>query len=195
MSKQEANAKIPELGELISLYYSSMLTVARQMVGDSIADEVVQEAWISIQKSLSGFEGRSSIKTWIIRITVNEAKNRLRKESRYVSLDPTNDGYESPLNGRFSAKGCWARAANQWHDETPEALLTNEEMSHCLDTKMQLMPNMQKTVFTLKDIEGLSFNDICNILELSASNVRVLLHRARINLFTTIEHFQETGEC
>jgi RNA polymerase sigma-70 factor (ECF subfamily) len=194
MSNLKNNANDLELDELIKRHYSSMLIVARQIVGNSIADEVVQEAWVSIQRALPKFEGRSSVKTWIMTITVNEAKTRLRKESRYISLDPDSE-WESPLNKRFDRDGVWSPSINQWHDDNPESLLTNKEMSKCLDSKMGLMPDIQKTVFTLKDLEGFSFKEICNILEISASNARVLLHRARLNLFTTIDHFQETGEC
>lgn len=191
--KIEPNSK--DFDELIRTHYSSMLVVAGQIVGHAIADEVVQEAWVSIHKALPSFEGRSSIKTWIMRITINEAKTRLRKESRYISLEAFGEEGSGLRSDRFNAQGGWLHPTNQWHDESPDALLTNEEMGDCIESNMQSMPEMQQSVFTLKDIEGLSFDDICNILDVSASNARVLLHRARLKLFSTVEHFQETGEC
>ena len=180
---------------LVRTYYGSMLGLARSIVGDAIADEVVQEAWVSIYRALPKFEGRSSLKTWMLRITANEAKTRLRKESRTVSLEQFDDGGESILAGRFNSQGAWQRPPGSWHEEDPEALLINTEMGECIEHTLHLLPEMQQAVFSLKDLDGNSFDSICNILEITSSNARVLLHRARVSLFGKIEHFQETGEC
>ncbi|MEH6626201.1 MAG: sigma-70 family RNA polymerase sigma factor [Motiliproteus sp.] len=180
---------------LVKAYYGAMLALARSIVGDAICDEVVQEAWVSIYRALPKFEGRSSLKTWILRITANEAKTRLRKESRSISLDQFEDRGESLLAGRFKDDGHWHAGPSSWHEDGPESLLINGEMRDCIEHTLHHLPAMQQAVFELKDLSGNSFDEICNILDISSSNARVLLHRARISLFGKIEHFQETGQC
>nr|WP_242521775.1 RNA polymerase sigma factor [Motiliproteus sp. SC1-56] len=180
---------------LVAAYYAPMRSLASTIVGESIADEVVQEAWISVYRALSGFEGRSSLKTWILRITANEAKTRLRREKRYTSLEQLQGDSGTLLADRFADDGHWQRPPVQWHADAPDALLTNAEMGRCIEQTLHQLPPLQQAVFTLKDLEGSGFDEICNILEISASNARVLLHRARVRLFGKIEHFQETGEC
>ncbi|MFT5719872.1 MAG: RNA polymerase sigma-70 factor (ECF subfamily) [Motiliproteus sp.] len=172
-----------------------MLGLARSIVGMAVADEVVQEAWLSVYKALPKFEGRSSLKTWILRITANEAKSRLRRESRYVSLEAISGGETELLPGRFHDDGHWSVPPSSWHDEGPDALLTNAEMGECIESTLSGLPESQQAVFKLKELEDYSFADLCNILDISASNARVLLHRARISLYAKIEHFQESGEC
>ncbi|MCW8885492.1 MAG: RNA polymerase sigma factor [Motiliproteus sp.] len=181
--------------KLVEAYYGIMLALARSIVGEAIADEVVQEAWVSIYRALPKFEGRSSLKTWILRITANEAKTRLRKESRTISLDQFEEGGDNPLFGRFHDDGHWQKPPNSWQEDGPESLLINHEMGDCIEFTLNHLPAMQQAVFELKDLGGSSFDEICNILDISSSNARVLLHRARVSLFGKIEHFQETGEC
>ena len=180
---------------LVLLYSGTMLGLARSMVGDAIADEVVQEAWLSVYRALPNFEGRSSLKTWILRITANEARTRLRKESRTLALDALSPGGEGILTERFGDDGHWRIPPSGWHDDSPDALLTSGEMGDCIEATMARLPDQQQAVFVLKDLEHHSFDEICNILEISASNARVLLHRARLSLFGKIEHFQDSGEC
>lgn len=180
---------------IVTAYYGPMLGLARSIVGMAIADDVVQDAWLSVYKALPRFEGRSSLKTWILRITANEAKSRLRRESRHVSLEAINGGETDFFSGRFQDNGHWSLPPSSWHDEGPDALLTNSEMGACIESTLSRLPELQQAVFKLKELEGYSFEDLCNILDISASNARVLLHRARIGLYAKIEHFQESGEC
>lgn len=186
---------LPSFNRIVEAYSGSMLGLARSIVGESIADEVVQEAWISAYKALSRFEGRSSLKTWVLRITANEAKSRLRRESRLVSLEAISGGETELLPNRFQSTGHWSAPPSSWHDESPDALLTNTEMGECIEFTLSELPELQTAVFNLKELQNHSFDEVCNILEISASNARVLLHRARISLYRKIEHFQESGEC
>ena len=183
------------LNRIVEAYYGPMLGLARSIVGMAIADEVVQEAWLSVYKALPKFEARSSLKTWILRITANEAKSRLRRESRHLSLEMLSGGETDILPGRFQDNGHWSIPPGSWHDESPDALLTNTEMGDCIEQSLNRLPELQQAVFRLKVLEDYSFEELCNILEISASNARVLLHRARLNLYGKIEHFQESGEC
>ena len=179
---------------LVKTMYNQLLTVARAIAGSSIADEIVQESWISVLKALPKFEGRSSLKTWIIRIVANEAKKRRKKESRLVSLESLTAGNELFLN-RFDSKGKWLEPPLSWELATPEEILDESQLKKCIDATIKILPEQQKAVFLLRDMENYTFDQVCNILDISDSNVRVLLFRARSRLFQTIDHFQETGEC
>jgi RNA polymerase sigma-70 factor (ECF subfamily) len=168
-----------------------MTDVARASVGDSIAEEVVQESWISIMRALPGFEGRSSLKTWIMRIVSNTAKTRLRKESRSIAAgDLLSDDNPILLAERFNAKGQWSNPPRSWSIDTPEALLASEQLRHTINQAIDSLPQMQKAVFMLHDRQGVDMNEICKILDVSESNSRVLLHRARTSLHTAIDEAQ-----
>jgi len=183
--------------QLISQHQTLMLNIARAIIGDAFAEDVVQEAWVSVHKHIANFEGRSSLKTWILTIVSNEAKARLRKESRQVSLEQL-DG-ETPgsyLDGSyFKADGHWQNPVPHWNNESPESLLEEKQLQKCIAKTLSLLPPAQKAAFILRDIEQASFDEICNILQVSASNVRVLLHRARLTLMQVIDRYQETGSC
>tara|TARA_R110002072_G_scaffold252400_1_gene411200 strand:+ start:235 stop:888 length:654 start_codon:yes stop_codon:yes gene_type:complete len=182
----------------VKTHHGSMLYLARRIVGDKIADEVVQEAWLSVMKALPRFEGRSKLKSWILTIVSNEAKNRLRKEKRYVSLDAMTDDMgedTSSINERFGKNEHWTEPPGDWRADSPDALLSGTELSSCLDQAIRELPALQEATLCLKEKQGYSLNEICNILDISDSNVRVLLHRARNKIFTIIDHFQLTGEC
>ena len=181
--------------ELVSTYQSVMKAVAYAIVGNRHADEAVQDAWLSVVRNLSGFEGRSSLKTWLLTITANSAKNRYKQNRREVLLDdlPSPHGTIDPE--RFSRDGHWLLAPFAWHQDTPEALLTEDELRECLEQTLLSLPQLQSSVLVLRERQGLELEEICNLLELSLSNVRVLVHRARLKVFATVEHFEETGEC
>lgn len=181
--------------QLVSKYYNDMMVVARAIIGDSLADEVVQEAWLSIYKSMDKFENRSSFKTWAITITANEAKGRLRKEARTISLDSISENADPSMLERFDDAGHWSKPPTSWHEDSPDSLLTNQELMDCIQKTMGNLNEQQRAALSLKDLEGFSLDDICNILGVSTSNVRVLIHRARQRLFQHIDHFQETGQC
>lgn len=181
---------------LVARYHRPLLAVARSIIGDSLAEEVVQEAWVSIFRSLPGFEGRSSLKTWLYTIVGNEARTRLRKEKRIVALEDLGEAEPAYLDGsHFNRVGHWRTPPPDWHNESPEQLLEEQQLQKCIDATLALLSPTQKAVFTLREIEQQSLGDICNILELNDSNVRVLLHRARVKLMHVIDRYQVTGEC
>jgi RNA polymerase sigma-70 factor, ECF subfamily len=183
--------------EIITRFQHIMLSIARAICGDTFADDIVQDAWVSIHKNISNFEQRSSLKTWIITIVSNEAKARLRRESRKVSLEEL-DG-ETPgsyLDGtNFKPDGHWQSATPTWSCESPEELLEETQLQSCINKTLNLLPPAQKVAFMLRDIEQQSFEEICNVLQVSAANVRVLVHRARLTLMQVIDRYQETGTC
>lgn len=180
--------------QVIRQHQSSMRALAVTIVGDMIADEVVQEAWTSMHRALSSFEMRSCLKTWLLRIVANEAKTRLRKEKRMVSLESLEQK-RGNMDDRFASDGRWSLPPYQWELATPEAILSEEQLRECITTTINILPPLQSAVLRLKELENYTPSEICNILEISASNSRVSLHRARKCLYETIEHYQSTGEC
>jgi RNA polymerase sigma-70 factor (ECF subfamily) len=183
--------------ELIIRYQSLMRAIAFALCGDTFADDAVQDAWVAIHKNIAKFEGRSSLKTWIMTIVSNEARARLRREGRKVSLDELDgDKPGSYLDGaNFAPDGHWQSPITHWHCESPERLLEETQLKKCINKTLSLLPPTQKAAFMLRDLEQQSFEEICILLQLSAANVRVLVHRARLALMTVIDRYQETGTC
>ncbi|SDH37207.1 RNA polymerase sigma factor [Pseudomonas panipatensis] len=181
--------------ELVGAYQGAMRAVAWAIVGASLADEVVQDAWLAVVRHLDGFQERASLKTWLLTITANTAKSRLRQIRQEVSLEDLPAPHGSIDDARFAADGHWSPAPFAWHEDSPEALLAEEELRECLEKTLLSLSEMQRSVVLLRERQGLALEDICNLLGLSLSNVRVLLHRGRLKLFATLEHFEETGQC
>jgi RNA polymerase sigma-70 factor (ECF subfamily) len=173
---------------LVSIHHAAMTRLARAIIGDAFAEEVVQEAWIKAIAALPSFEGRSSLRLWLLRILRNEAVSRLRKERR---APDTERLAEDEGDDRYGPDGSWRTPPTAWSLDTPEALLAAQELRAVIEETLENMPVMQRAVLALRDVEGLPFEDICNILELSASNARVLLHRARQRLWAAIDDYEK----
>jgi len=180
---------------LVDRYTPYMRIVACAIVGESQAVDVVQEAWVSIYRALPTFKQRCSLKTWIATITANTAKGYLRKQSRSPLLESLTDKTMGVIQERFDQQGNWSQPLAQWHDETPEALLANDELMACIKKIMTQLSEQQRAALSLKLFDGLPLDEICNILDVSSSNVRVLIHRARHKLLEHVAHFQTTGKC
>lgn len=189
---------------LISQYHSLLVTVARAIIGEAFADDVVQDSWLAIYQHIANFEGRASLKTWMIKIVSNQAKTRLRREARQVSLEQLDgdnpgsfleQGNPYLSDHRFKPNGHWQGNIPHWHQEAPEALLEERQLKTCIQKTLAQLPPKQKAAFILRDIEQLGFDEICQHLDISAANVRVLVHRARLALMHVIDRYQETGEC
>jgi RNA polymerase sigma-70 factor (ECF subfamily) len=182
--------------ELVSTYHSAMRAVAYAIVGTRSVDDVVQDAWLSVVRNLKDFQGRSSLKTWLLTITANFAKSRYKQNRREVLLDDLSSSHGTIGDDRFSSDSAhWLTAPHAWHHDTPEALLTESELGQCLEQTLQKLPELQSKVLLLRERQGLELEEIGNLLEISLSNVRVLLHRARLRVFAAVEHFEKTGEC
>lgn len=177
---------------VVENYYQSMMYVARGIVGPAIADEVVQESWVSVIRGLAKFEGRSSFKTWVIRIVSNTAKTRLRKESRSIAMGDALDMETSWLpDERFIEDGHWNTAPLNWNVETPDELLASEDLREAIYKTIDSLPALQQSLISMRDMDGMEMNEICKILDISESNSRVLLHRARTKIWQAIEKLQE----
>jgi RNA polymerase sigma-70 factor, ECF subfamily len=158
---------------LIDRHHGAMLRLARTFVPtDAVAEEVVQETWLAVLGQLDRFEGRSTLKTWLFRILVNRAKTRGVRERRTVPFSalsgPDDDG--RMVDERTPA-------ARPWCD--PERRLDSLERRAALRAALAALPARQRVVVTLRDVEGLDAEEVCDLLEISQGNQRLLLHRAR----------------
>jgi RNA polymerase sigma-70 factor, ECF subfamily len=184
---------------LVDGYHGTMIGVAMTYVKTrSVAEEVVQEAWIGVLKGLHRFEGRSSLKTWILRIVVNIAMTRGAREARSVPFSTlAPEGEEAAVAPeRFrdsddAFPGHWRAYPGDWSALPQERLLGRETLdliTHAIDQ----LPPAQRTVITLRDIQGCTAEEVCEALEVSDANQRVLLHRARSRVRAALEdHFDD----
>ena len=181
--------------QLIADHHPKMLIVARSIVGDTFAEDVVQEAWTSIYRAVGRFEGRSSLATWMFQIVSNEAKSRLRREKRQVSFGDIDEAGATLDPSAFDEKGHWTSPPKRWDINSPELMLQEDQLRHCIEHTLTTLPEKQKAVFLLRDLEQVALTEIAALLSLAEGNVRVLLHRARLRLMDVVNHYQETGEC
>ncbi len=172
----------------------TMLAAARFYVGVDKAEDVVQESWIKAIRAIQTFEGRASLKTWLSRIVVNQAKNVLRQSGREVPLE-SPEALDPALASRFGPNRRWIQPPTLTSHETAEQWLERGALGDCLDKHLAALPEQQRSALMLFEVHQHKSDDVCNILEVSASNLRVLIHRARQRMFLMVEHFQETGEC
>lgn len=183
--------------ELVKDHHRALVALATPIVGVSEAEEVVQNAWVKAYKTIAGFEGRSRVRTWLGRIVINEAKLQLRsrkRESLFGDMAGESESSDAFMD-RFAGNGSWQKPPVNWHVDSPDSLLMSEELAECLERLLDAMSTNQRALLEMRDGTGLPFEEICNELSISASNARVLLHRARGRLFNLVDHYQETGEC
>jgi RNA polymerase sigma-70 factor (ECF subfamily) len=184
--------------ELVERYHASLIRVALLYVRTrAVAEEVVQDTWIGVLRSLPRFEGRSSLRTWIFRILANQARTRARREARSVPFSSlAGDDDDSPTvdPDRFLAAdhpafpGHWASPPQSWAARPEEELLARETRELVL-AAIEALPPSQRAVISLRDVEGWSSDEVCDLLEISEGNQRVLLHRARAKVREALEEY------
>jgi RNA polymerase sigma-70 factor (ECF subfamily) len=161
---------------LVTRYHMRLLRFAESLVPSrAVAEEVVQDTWLGVVRGVHRFEGRSSVKTWLFRILINRARSAGGHEPRTVPLD--NDA----LEGRFGASGAWSEPPAPWADAVDDRIVAGKlagRVRECLPR----LPEAQRQVLVLRDLEGVDGADVCNLLSVSPANQRVLLHRARTRL-------------
>lgn len=159
---------------LVSRYHTRMVRFAESLVPSrAVAEEVVQDTWLGVVRGIDRFEGRSSVKTWLYRILINRARTAGGRERRSTPL-----GDDDVLAGRFEASGHWAEPPEPWTDAI-DARLVADDLALRVKACLPQLPDAQRQVLTLRDIEGIDAADVCELLGVSAGNQRVLLHRAR----------------
>lgn len=188
--------------ELVKRYQGPMLRVALVYARSrAIAEEIVQDAWLGVLKGIDTFEGRSSLKTWLFRILVNRARTRAQREGRMVPFPSHEDesrGQASVPEDRFLGPDHpewphhWAVPPKAWA-LSPEARLLSRETLACVTDAIAALPPSQQAVITLRDVKGWTSDEVCNVLEITETNQRVLLHRARSRVRGALERHFESG--
>jgi RNA polymerase sigma-70 factor, ECF subfamily len=179
---------------LVSRHHAAMLRVARNYVAcPAVAEEVVQETWLGVVNGIHGFRGGSSLKTWIFRILINRAMSRGKREKRIVPFSSLAPAGEAQAEGftpdRFLTDGHWATPPRPF--ETPADRMALLEFRARLREALVHLPERQQVVVTLRDVEGLSSDEVCDLLHISAENQRVLLHRGRTRLRQALESYED----
>jgi RNA polymerase sigma-70 factor (ECF subfamily) len=166
-------------GGLVDDLHGGLVRLAELFVGrGAAAEEVVQDTWVGVLDGLDGFEGRSSLRTWIGSILVNRAKTRRARDRRDQLLFVADE--DLPEDGRFNPTGFWADAPPAV--VVPDDALARKRARELLLEEIEQLPEAQRTVVTLRDVAEWSSEEVCNVLGLSETNQRVLLHRARTKL-------------
>jgi len=182
---------------LVERHNVAMVRLAGAYVPPGAAEEVTQEAWIGVLKGLHKFEGRSSLKAWIFRILINCAQQRGSREARAVPFSALEDESQEAAVGkeRFLDAdhprwpGHWVSYPETWSDER----MISEETLAMVAKAMEGLPHAQREVMRLRDVEGWTSAEVCEALEISEANQRVLLHRARSKVRQTIEPYMSGG--
>jgi RNA polymerase sigma-70 factor, ECF subfamily len=186
--------------EIVQRHHGALVRMAQSFVNNrAVAEEVAQETWVAVLQGIDRFEGRSSLKTWIFQILINRSKTRgvrearcinfsgmsdVNSECRYSSVDPSrllsSDDSQNP--------GGWASQPQQW-DMTPEQQLLSQECQSFIEEAIASLPELQKEVITLRDVQGWDNEEICGLLGITEANCRVVLHRARSRMRQALESY------
>jgi RNA polymerase sigma-70 factor (ECF subfamily) len=169
---------------LVERYHSSMLRLALSYVPSrAVAEEVVQDTWLAVLRGLGRFEERSSLRTWVFTILVNRARTTGAREARSV---PVADAGPVVDASRFGPSGGWSVPPEHWAEEA-ESRVDAVKLSGLLRGGLDGLPGRQREVVVLRDVEGLSSAEVCQVLAISEANQRVLLHRGRSKLRQVLE--------
>jgi RNA polymerase sigma-70 factor, ECF subfamily len=188
--------------ELFARSYPMMKRVARTYVAsEAVAEEIVQETWMAVVTGIDRFQGRSALGTWIFSILTNQAKSHSSRERRAVPFSclAAGDAEEPTVNpDRFQKDddawpGHWATPPRPW--QKPERRLLSLEARDRLKAALAELPDRQRVIVGLRDVEGHSAEEVCELLDLSQENQRVLLHRGRSRLREILEEYLDTADA
>ncbi len=168
---------------LVARYQEPMLRLARSMVpSQSVAEEAVQDTWIGVIRGIDRFEGRSALKTWLFRILINRTRSAGTREPSNLPIESL--GAVDP--DRFDATGQWADPIDRWVEQAEDRIDAARWLP-VLRTALDTLPPNQRQVIILRDVEGLSSEEACDLLGTTVGNQRVLLHRGRSRLRGILE--------
>lgn len=176
---------------LVDRHHGALVRVAMNYVADfSVAEEVVQEAWLAVVEGIGEFEGRASFKSWLFSIVIHKAKDRGVREKRYVSMTQSEaeDAEEPAIDpSRFRASGEWGLPPQQWDELTPERLVSSSQQLTVLQRAIADLPATLREALVMRDLEEMDCKDICALLKITESNLYVRLHRARERVRAVLE--------
>lgn len=161
---------------LVDTYHARLVRLAQSIVvSRALAEEVAQDTWLAVLRGIDRFEGRSSLRTWLFHICLNRARSTAGKEGRTSPVDPRGPAADA---GWFNTDGSWTSTVVPWPDVVEDRLMAASLADHAKQVIEQL-PGPQQQVVILRDVEGLSSSEVCNLLSITEANQRVLLHRGR----------------
>lgn len=170
--------------ELVERLHPAMVRLALTRVRSrAVAEEVAQDAWLGLLRGIDTFEERSSLRSWLFRIVVNRAISTGVRERTHL---PVHDDELEHRDGRFSQDGWWVTPPTHWADEALDRITAPALVARVHEVIAEL-PRGQRTVVTLRDVDGLSSTEVCEILDITEGNQRVLLHRARTRIRAALE--------
>jgi RNA polymerase sigma-70 factor (ECF subfamily) len=184
---------------LLNRYHTALIQLAKLYVANpSDAEEIVQETWIGVMQGIHRFEGRASLKTWIFRILINQAKKRAIRAQRQIPFSALWQADEQPGEAAVEAdwfhpanhpeSGHWVSFPQRW-DGIPESYCLSQETQSYLRAAITDLPASQREVIILRDVNGFSTDEVCELLGISEGNQRVLLHRARAKVRRALETY------
>ena len=169
---------------LVERYNGSMLGLALSFVPSrAVAEEVVQDTWLAVLRGLAAFEGRSSLRTWMFSILVNRARTTGTREQRSIPVADTGPVVDA---SRFGPDGRWSAPPEHWIEEAEDRIEAGK-LADLLRAGLGGLPGRQREVVLLRDVEGMSSAEVCQVLAISEANQRVLLHRGRGKLRQFLE--------
>lgn len=179
---------------LVDRLHGPMIRIAQSMVPSrAVAEEVVQETWQAVIKGLASFEGRSALRTWIFRILVKRARTRGVREHRSVPVAGFAEKGEAGAGPLRSIDGGRTRPAIPANELTPERALLDGELRSRLEAAISALPDNLREVLTMRDVAGCSSAEVCNVLDVTETNQRVMLHRARVKVRAALVEYLEGG--
>jgi RNA polymerase sigma-70 factor (ECF subfamily) len=169
---------------LVERHHESMVRVASSFVASrAVAEEVVQETWLAVLRGIDGFAGRSSFRTWLIAILVNRARSTGVREHRSVAVGDAGPAVD---RSRFDVSGAWMSPPVHWIEDSEDRMVA-DAMASRIHSALGDLSARQREVVLLRDVEGLSTREVCEVLDISEGNQRVLLHRGRSHLRQVLE--------
>ncbi len=179
--------------ELVRRYHSTLVRVARYYVGTEVlAEDVAQDTWVAVVRGLERFERRSSFKTWLLRICANRARTTAVREHRTIPADPS-PAVATVASRRFDEGGMWVDPPVPF-TESVEFRSDSGALVTAVRAAISSLGEPQRSVVTLRDVEGLSSDDVASLLGLSVGNVRVILHRGRARVRDIVESSTKGNE-
>jgi RNA polymerase sigma-70 factor (ECF subfamily) len=177
--------------ELVRRHHGPLIRLAATFVrSPATAEEVVQETWLAVLQGLDGFEARSSLKTWRFSILANRARTRAVRDGRTVlfsEIGEEESGEPAVDPSRFGPSGSWNEPPQPWDLTSPEARAASAQLAEHVRKAIDDLPPTQRAVVLLRDVEGCTAEEACNVLAVSETNVRVLLHRGRSRVRKALE--------
>jgi RNA polymerase sigma-70 factor (ECF subfamily) len=187
--------------ELVREYGGRLSRLARTFShNDAVIEEAVQETWLAVIRGIAGFEGRAPLRSWMFGILVNQARRLAVRERRHAQLTAgaSRGQREAPADSEerepgMGANGMWETPPVPWGLEDPESAMLSKEVMAVVEAALDELPESQRQVMLLRDVEGLSPVEVCNFLEVSDTNVRVLLHRGRARVRRALDEYMREG--